>query len=228
MIGYSFWLLSFDWCISMLFIECCCHTVMTKKWGFLPSNHKLTPHPFFFFFSFFSLTSRTHLIFFFFFFLLLLPHLSGDGTPTTTDPAVTHYFQPNHFQRLSSFPVKPNRKTPKNSNPISKIDSNASKIDFNATKFVFNASKLNIKGKINPFWDFIILKKKKKKKNQTHLFGKTRPTVGLGGWPWVAHGSSFFLLNHFFFSVKWQKEGRRKKKKWKEEEEKRKKMCFRM
>jgi hypothetical protein len=66
-------------------------------------------------------------VFFFFFFSLT--------SPAIADPAVTHHFWPNHIQRLSSFPAKPNRKTPKNSNPTSKIDSNA-------TKFVFNASKL--------------------------------------------------------------------------------------
>ena len=50
---FSFFLFSF-YCIrngircsqTHFQIETCCHTVMAKRWGFLPSNHKLTPQHF--------------------------------------------------------------------------------------------------------------------------------------------------------------------------------------
>jgi hypothetical protein len=48
-----------------------------------------------------------------------------------------------HLRRISSFPAKPNRKTPKNANPTLKIDSNSSKIDSNASTIDSNASKID-------------------------------------------------------------------------------------
>jgi hypothetical protein len=78
-----------------------------------------------------------------FFFLLLLPHLSGYGKPSRDPP-----FPAKPSPATSSFLAKPNRKTPKNSNPTSKIDSNASKINYNAIKLVSNALKLKHKGEV--------------------------------------------------------------------------------
>ena len=48
-----------------------------------------------------------------------------------------------HLRRISSFSAKLNWKTPKNTNPTSKIYSNASKIDFNASTIDSNASTID-------------------------------------------------------------------------------------
>jgi hypothetical protein len=63
--------------------------------------------------------------------------------------AVTYVAMTN-LRQLSSFPDKPNRKTPKTANPTLKIDSNASKIDSKASKIDFNASKLILNSKLKP------------------------------------------------------------------------------
>jgi hypothetical protein len=55
------------------------------------------------------------------------------------------YVAMTNLRQLSSFPAKPNRKTPKTANPTLKIDSNASKIDSNVSKLILN-SKLKPRG----------------------------------------------------------------------------------
>jgi hypothetical protein len=107
---------------------------LTHAWFFSflfsPSSSP-SPHACLGFFFFFSSSSsspspHTRMVFFFFFFFFFFFSLTS---------LATHHFWPNHLQRISSFPAKPNQKTPKNSNPTSKID-------YNTTKFVSNASKL--------------------------------------------------------------------------------------
>jgi hypothetical protein len=94
--------------------------------------------------SFFLLLAPhlTHAPGFFFFFSSSPSPVQRRHSPAMVDPAVTHHLRPNHLRRRSSFPAKPNRKTSKNINPTSKLDSNASNSVSNASKLDSNASKI--------------------------------------------------------------------------------------